>query len=78
MALPAVSAPPAHQIASAAIEATVAVVSVRDPADGLIRYSISYESHASRWLCEQRFHSLQDAEAAALVLASYLGASFQG
>ena len=50
----------AAEIASAAIGATVAVTTIRDVTDGSLRYTVSYSSDASHWLCRHRFHSLEE------------------
>ena len=66
-----------HQIATRAIGATVFVTSIRDPADGTAKYSVTYQSRAVRWLSERRFSDAAQAEAAGRILSEFLGASFR-
>lgn len=63
-----------HQIITRAIGATVSVVVIRDPSDGAVRHSVSYDSGATHWLSRHRFPDVVQAEAGALTLADFLGA----
>lgn len=66
----------AHQIAAKASGGKVSVVLFRDPADGSEAYSASYNAAGGagvRWLSPQRFTDRAHAEAAAAVLAAFLG-----
>jgi hypothetical protein len=68
----------AHQIATRAIGGTVSVTVVRDPADGLARYAVAYESRSDRWLSRHRFQDIAQAEAGGLALSDFLGCEYRG
>lgn len=68
----------AHQIATRAIGGTVSVTVIRDPADGLARYAVSYESRGDRWLSRHRFQDIAQAEAGGLALSDFLGCEYRG
>ncbi|MCK1533151.1 MULTISPECIES: hypothetical protein [unclassified Bradyrhizobium] len=66
----------AHQIAARAAGAKVSVVAYRDPADGAETFGAAYtatKDAAERWLSPQRFTDRAHADAAAAVLAAFLG-----
>jgi hypothetical protein len=67
----------AHQIAAKAAGGRVSVVGFRNPADGSEAYGAAYTPIGSRsapdWLSPQRFTDRAQAEAAAAVLAAFLG-----
>lgn len=68
----------AHQIATRAIGATVSVTTIRDPADGTVRYAVCYDSRGDQWLSRHRYPEVAQAEAGALTLADFLGAEVRG
>jgi hypothetical protein len=69
----------AHQIATRAAGGEVYVSTLRDPTDGNLAYVVGYSfgdgerSHKPKWLSRNRFHSVDQADAAAQVLADFLG-----
>ncbi|MGY3494173.1 hypothetical protein [Bradyrhizobium sp. USDA 4502] len=63
----------AVQKATRAIGGTVSIGLVRNPADGGARWAVLYTSKATHWQSPQ-FDEVSQAEAAALVLATFLGA----
>lgn len=66
----------AHQIAAKAAGGQVSVVLFRDPADGSETFGAAYTTTGragARWLCPQRFSDRAQADAAAAVLAAFLG-----
>lgn len=67
----------AHQIAAKAAGGRVSVVLFRNPADGAETFGAAYAPTGSRstpdWLSPQRFTERAHAEAAAAVLAAFLG-----
>ena len=67
----------AHEIASAAISAETFLTSVRDPADGEIRYAVGYSGAGRKWVSQQKFEDIDRADAAAIVLAEFLGAKYR-
>ena len=62
----------AHQVAARMARGTVAVVPFRDRVEGGETYGVAY-SAGERWLSPQRFTDQAQADAAAAVLASFLG-----
>lgn len=64
----------AVEIATKTVGGVVSVASVRDIVDGGTTYSVSYTSRASYWLSRHRFDEADRAEAAAHILADFLGA----
>ena len=64
----------AHQIAVRAVSGIVVVVTLRDPADGIQRFAVAYDSFGERWLSALRFVDASTADAAAAVLGEFLGA----
>jgi len=67
----------AHQIAARTLGATVSIATIRDPADGSIRYAPEFHSGLTRWLSKHRFPDINQAEAGALILADFLGAEYR-
>lgn len=63
-----------QQIISRAVGGTVSVASIRDPADGSVRFTVIYQSRALFWQTRHRFQEVEHAEAGALALADFLGA----
>jgi hypothetical protein len=63
-----------HQAITRALGGTVAVVVLRDPADGSARYAVSYHSGGTQWLSCHRFQDISQCDAACVVLADFLGA----
>lgn len=67
----------AHQIAAKAAGGRVSVVLFRNPADGSDASGVAYKAVGSSttadWLSPQRFGDRAQAEAAAAVLAAFLG-----
>jgi hypothetical protein len=68
----------AHQIATRAIGGTVSIATIRDPADGSSRFSVSYESRGDHWLSRHRFQDITQAEAGGLALSDFLGCEYRG
>jgi hypothetical protein len=64
----------AHEIATRAIGGIVYVVVIKDFSDGSSKFSVAYQSKASRWLSRHRFPDIIQAEAGVVCLADYLGA----
>ncbi|SFH82514.1 hypothetical protein [Bradyrhizobium sp. cf659] len=67
----------AHQIAAKAAGGRVSVVLFRNPADGSEASGVAYmavgSSTAADWISPQRFTDQAHADAAAAVLAAFLG-----
>ncbi|MBB4375613.1 hypothetical protein GGD61_000237 [Bradyrhizobium sp. SBR1B] len=64
--------PSAAEIASRIIGARVFVQEVRDPSDGSTTFAVVYGSEARRWTSRHRFDEVDQANAAATVLADWL------
>ncbi|MGY4476350.1 hypothetical protein [Bradyrhizobium sp. USDA 3364] len=63
-----------QQTISRAVGGSVAIASIRDPADGTVKFTVTYSSRATYWQSRHRFTEVEHAQAGALALSDFLGA----
>ncbi|MBR1154179.1 hypothetical protein [Bradyrhizobium sp. JYMT SZCCT0428] len=68
-----------HQKITRAIGGTVYVTIVRDPANGELKYVVSYANRGGLqpWLSKHHFPDIAQAEAGCLALSDFLGARYR-
>lgn len=62
-----------QQIISRAVGGSVTVASIRDPADGSLKFTVCYSNRATYWQ-SRPFTEIEHAQAGVLALAEFLGA----